>query len=95
MMTNYPAHHAQSWQEMSFLEWLHQFRLAIEMADWDPRQWALYHDECFDLPSAWWAAGHTIEFAREVAVCGGLHQYLASSCDDGIPMYLWSDDHGT
>lgn len=86
MMTNYPAENATPWQEMSLGEWLKQLRWAIAMADWDPRNWALLHDQCFDLPSAWWAAGHAIEFSREVSVCGGLHEYLTSSYE--LPEHL-------
>ena len=55
------------WQELPPHKIWKQLRMALALMDWSPRKWATRHDACWDLPTAWWAAGHAIEYEVETA----------------------------
>ena len=74
MMTHYPAEYAPHWSEYPLPVAIRIFRDALHIMDKSPRRWALYHNVCLDLPSAWWAACHAYELENDpewVTSCGG------------------------
>jgi|GEM_PF-3744120 len=64
-MTNYPDFGVNV-LELPPKQALRQFWWALTMMTWSPRSWTLRHDSCVDLPSAWWLAGHAIEYHDDV-----------------------------
>lgn len=62
-MTNYPTY--KDWEDLPFPDLLERLWMAVKLADWSPAKWALQHDTCFDLPSAFWVAGHSIGYCLD------------------------------
>jgi hypothetical protein len=59
-MTNYPAEFSNSFLEVPLPQAIRQFAFAVSIANWSPGYWAKNHSIAFDLPSAWWIAGHIL-----------------------------------
>lgn len=91
-MTNYPAEYGDRWQDITFQRWCEQFWMALNIADWNPRRWAIRHHLCKDFPSAWWLAGLAIDYAEEEAIYHLLYELQQART---MPAHLRSDDHGT
>ena len=61
-MTCYMADLGYDWRELTWPQLWRQFWMAVSIADWNPRRWATNHDACYDLATAWWLAGHAIDY---------------------------------